>query len=423
MNNSSSPKKIFNIIRLTALIVGTFFVAVSFFAEELKLDSQSGWGTGEILLAVFGLLMIASALLGKRLFSVYKSLAVILLNTIILFFVIEILSLCFLNLFVQEDNETQSIFMDYYDKQEWSKEYWKEHFESSGKKYVPFVEWKRKPFSGKYIHINEEGIRRTTKYGCSADSMKIFLFGGSTIGGWGAPDSLTIPSLFAKKLYEKKQKGACVFNYGEDSYNLFQNIIDLVIQLQKGNIPDKIIFLTGANEIINSYVTGDYTQHLFVSDFKEKLETFNILLSLIKGTNTFKLIKLFESDEVERSEHEINELAVGIHESFLKNYMVIDALAEKYNFTYDFFIQPVLPVSKKRLTEWEQNIDNDSRLSLKKYFQKFYSSMQSETNNYKNIYYIADIFDSFSYSVFIDIMHITPAGNEFIADKMVEKIF
>jgi hypothetical protein len=110
-------------------------------------------------------------------------------------------------------------------------------------------------------------------------------------------------------------------------------------------------------------------------------------------------------------------------ESTLRNYLIIQGLAEKYNFSYDFFLQPVLPVGNKVLSEWEQKIYDNSDPSLRKSFKKFYNLIGTESDKYPNLHYITNIFDSLSFSVYTDIMHITPAGNKIIANKIAETIF
>src|SRR5262245_2132295 len=121
-----------------------------------------------------------------------------------------------------------------------------------------YVYWRRMPRHGDYINIDSDGLRRTngvTESGDSEGKMKVFMFGGSTMWGLGAGDDFTIPSIFTR---EAKNKGInCeVVNFGQYAYVSTQGVIELVLQLQKGNIPDAVIFYDGVNDTFGAFQLG-----------------------------------------------------------------------------------------------------------------------------------------------------------------------
>ncbi len=84
----------------------------------------------------------------------------------------------------------------------WVREYIRElNDDARENEWYPYVYWHRKSHHGKYVNVDEAGIRRTWNRTPSPapGQLKVFMFGGSTLWGVGARDDFTIPSLVAKK--------------------------------------------------------------------------------------------------------------------------------------------------------------------------------------------------------------------------------
>jgi len=104
--------------------------------------------------------------------------------------------------------------------------------------------WDNKSHQGSVINIDSEGMRKTYNNAASeaaGTAAKVFVFGGSTIWGAGVRDDLTIPSLFAKGA-ESKGVICKVTNFGRSGYVSTQEVIELLLQLQRGNVPDVVRF-------------------------------------------------------------------------------------------------------------------------------------------------------------------------------------
>src|SRR5262247_740272 len=147
---------------------------------------------------------------------------------------------------------------DTYSDTEWASKYYKEIEEiERGRtlRWQPYVYWRRTPRRGEYINIGPDGLRKTVNVSMSegvSHPIKVFMFGGSTMWGLGAGDDSTIPSVFAN---EAKNKGInCeVVNFGQYAYVSTQEVIELTLQLQKGNIPDVVIFYDGVNDTFSGF--------------------------------------------------------------------------------------------------------------------------------------------------------------------------
>ncbi len=138
----------------------------------------------------------------------------------------------------------------------WADEYFKELEECSVTRWTSYVYWRRQPYRGRHINIDEHGIRRTwtsrDNSPGAGNPLRIFTFGGSAMWGVGARDDFTIPSFLARKLGENGVR-CRVTNFGESGYVSTQEVIALLQQVRDGNIPDVVIFYDGVNDIYSAY--------------------------------------------------------------------------------------------------------------------------------------------------------------------------
>src|SRR3990172_623080 len=65
-----------------------------------------------------------------------------------------------------------------------------------------YTYWREAPYHGKFINIDERGLRRTWNRSPapSPGDLRVYMLGGSGMWGLGARDDFTIPSLVSKKL-------------------------------------------------------------------------------------------------------------------------------------------------------------------------------------------------------------------------------
>ncbi|MGC8643611.1 MAG: hypothetical protein ACP5XB_27450, partial [Isosphaeraceae bacterium] len=119
-----------------------------------------------------------------------------------------------------------------------------------------YVYFRQKPFHGKYLNIDEHGVRATWRPPASTNDaarkpLRILMFGGSTLWGVGARDEGTIPSCLARELVSRGIN-AQITNLGEIAYVSTQELITLCRMLQNGARPDVVIFYDGVNEITSA---------------------------------------------------------------------------------------------------------------------------------------------------------------------------
>jgi lysophospholipase L1-like esterase len=333
----------------------------------------------------------------------------------------------------------------YYADQDWATDYWREHFQVSTEslgQYSPYVIWRRAPLTGKMINIDQHGIRRTPGADCRVGAYKVFTFGGSTLWGYGAPDWGTIPAYLQADLEAPGRRPICVVNYAELGYVSTQSLIELERQLQAGNVPDLVVFYDGVNDIEAAFSDGPAGVHLYlgiVASLINRAGPQNEVRQIpfvqwLRRSASFtlfsRLASIFTVHQTGSSPVPTNYRAQGVDtiavsdsvvQVYLTNYRIVEALARTYGFKFLFFWQPIVCVGHKSLTKEEQVLNSDMgpRVEL---VRAVYQKIERATTRYKNLYYLAQVFDEQTSQIYFDSNHVTPEGNQLVAGQMLDVI-
>ncbi len=312
-------------------------------------------------------------------------------------------------------------------------------------RWKPFTYWRRIPFQGKHITIQEDGLRKTIQSTSAEGPAKkrVFLFGGSTIWGLGSDDQTTIPSLFSREI-QAKGISSEVVNYGQYAYVSTQGVLELIQQLQKGNVPDAVIFYDGVNDTFGAFqinVAGlahgelereqiynyagqsklgilaarDAIQDLSIMRFAGGL-----LSKLRKPPDTITPPSLMYDKPISDK----NALAQSVVDSYLNNMKIVNSLSKTYGFKFLCYWQPVIYL-KPHLTEYEkQSTELDFNYpGMKEFYLSTYSMMERKGEERKNelpFHNISSIFRDTQDPIFVDFNHMGEKGNSVIARRMAE---
>lgn len=430
-----------SLFRYALVIAGGGMFLVAFNIDRLGYGKPGSFGVGQLLLALLALTVILIGLLGKRVFHLHRAVAIILLNTLLLIGFLELGSIiiCRLGFFPSSREQKLREYPDlpYYRNKNWSTQYWSEARRAENYRYEPYVTWSHLPFAGETININEEGIRHTPPALCRTNAYKIFTFGGSTMWGWGSPDWETIAAHLQNGLQARLKGPVCVTNFGEDGFVSTQSLILLLKQLQRGNLPDLVIFYDGVNDVYGAYETGQVGVHLSLKKISAKFEERgNPLVKWFKNSRLFSLVEriVLESPPVraeisqKRELHNENwldtdRLVDSVTKIYLENYRIVGALAKEYNFRYFFFWQPHLAICGKELTQDEQKMRSELDEALVSLVGVSYDKVSAAVADHENLHYIAQVFDEKDIQIWTDAFgHVTPLGNKLIAQKMIDVI-
>ena len=380
--------------------------------------------------------------IGHRIVNYYKEAGIVTLNTLILFAFCE-LAATFVGRIWKEPmtitdggESSPRAHTSYYASQAWATQYWREFSLSRPQLYRQYVIWRRAPFKGKFINVNRDGLRSTPGAVCSANSYKVFAFGGSTMWGTGSPEWGTIPAYLQANLTPLRHGPVCMINFGESGFVSTQGVIQLILELQSGNVPDLVIFYDGVNDVSAGYQSGRATHSNFnqIAAKLEKSEKPPSFVAWMESSNSLHLLQRLEAKLRQKPQNstdlvtykamdiDIATLSDLVVETYIGNYEIVDALAQKYGFKFLFFWQPVITIGDKSLTGEEQEMRRRMEPTLSELYDSVYRRVEQEANKYENLYYIAEIFDSLDSQIWIDEAHITPVGNRLIAEKMFSVI-
>lgn len=424
---------------LTAAAGGTM-ILIALIAHRLGWSTPGGLGRGQLLLCAAGLIAMLVAVLGRRFGRLYKGVAIILLNTLVLFAFLEMVSIIVVRtgrlLFPTTTPMARYAALPYYQAHDWSTEYLREQTLYAGreKRYRPYILWRGGQFEGTTTTVDQHGIRRTPGADCRSEAYKVFAFGGSTMWGWGAPDWGTIPAYLQAGFAALTERPICVMNFGQDAFVSTQSLIELLMQLQAGNRPDLVLFYDGVNEVYAAYQSGQPRLHADFYDISTKFEgDRHLFVEWLKTSRLFSLLTSVVSRlDSQPSTPSLNAmtyrtmgvdaatLANSVIQTYLGNYELVEALAQVYEFEFFFFWQPSIAVGDKSLTSEEQQIQSELDPALVDLYQAIYRRIEQTAPAFRNLYDLADILDSRPEQIWIDTWgHVTPIGNRLIAEGML----
>ncbi len=366
----------------------------------------------------------------RKIFKFFKDTWIIIGITLILFVLIE---LGFSIYYRFEQRQDYRVKADCYAKVDWVAKYYEEFNECSVEQWKPFVYWKRRPYSGTFINIDDEGLRKTVfETGDQLRNKKkfrIFMFGGSALWGTGARDEFTIPSLVGSEL-NKRSLNAEVVNFGESGYVNSQELINLYLELRQNNLPDMVIFYDGVNDVFSAYQQNlaGIPQNEFnrIREFnatKGKKKASRVFIESLMTLSSVRFIMGLMHREIKiknYTEPEMKKLAGESATIYFENLKLISSWGKDNGFKTLFYWQPII-FNKQNLTQYEQK-----EAEKVDYIRQFAMLVNEElkekllTENSVKFHDVSGIFSETKEPVFIDFCHISESGNSVIA-KIIAK--
>ncbi len=322
-----------------------------------------------------------------------------------------------------------------YQRERWAHQYWQEAFEATKFSYEPYVVWKQLPFAGQTINIEGDQRRKTLNSTCGGDAYTIWMFGGSTMWGTGSPDWETIPSHLAG-LLTKPGAPVCVRNFGQTGWRNTQEVIELILELKRTpRRPDLVIFYDGYNDGYSFYQSGKFDAHLNYDRIREQMERPSrprrggFVVDFLLSTNTARLITGARGPHTLLEGYEVPlpppisdaDARRDLDVSYLGNQDVIGALAKQYGFQYASFWQPVIFYGHKILTAEEDTIHRFYAAGIDEKDAE-YKDMAEVLRSaaHPHLFDIADVFDGCRQTIYVDYVHVSPEGNQLVAQRMYD---
>lgn len=335
---------------------------------------------------------------------------------------------------------------DSYQGAAWTSDYYRELEASTKVAWTPYVYWRREGFAGNYIRINGNGIRRTVHEAASpappSAPVRIFVFGGSTLWGTGVRDEFTVPSLLARELHNRGVVTE-ITNFGESGYVSTQEVIALMLELRKQNVPDLVIFYDGVNDLFSAYqqMAAGLPQNEMhrVEEFNLSqpdewpralgvtVSSFARSLSLVRAARRALGIVGAPPESDVPTPGQLPARLVGVADAVLKAYVgnmrIVQALGAEYGFRSLFFWQPTI-FDKQTLTPYEQ-----SERAKQSTLRPLVFAINDGVRNGQlagidpaSFVDFSKMFESEEPAIFIDWCHVGERGNNMIALAMAREI-
>jgi hypothetical protein len=272
----------------------------------------------------------------------------------------------------------------------------------------------------------------------------VFTFGASEMWGTGSPNWDTIPANLQKDLEKLRHGPVCVMNFAESAYVLMQDVIMLMMQLRSGNVPDVAIFYSIGGDIYAAYQSGQSGVPENLNQMAARFEGRGKpprFVDWLRSTYSYSLIdqligKLTIANPQEKEPTpsklityesmgiDVAKLSDLIVQDYLRNYKIVSAFAQEYGFKSFFFLPPSVSLGNKPLTSEEQEMkhETEGEVAFYKLFTAVYQTIERESSKYQNLYSMVHIFDRYDSLLWIDDGHVTPVGNQLIAERMLDVI-
>lgn len=321
-------------------------------------------------------------------------------------------------------------------KQAWGRQYAEDERRLKWR-HVDYVEFREMPLNSATITVDGWGRRRVPGNCEEKAAFTIWMFGGSTMFGYGSPDEFTIPAHLTRKL---NLQGRCttIVNYGSGSWQSTQSTIQLIEGLKRIRRPDAVIFYDGINDIANVDLGGtpgglDPNTHVRLdrafgqSGLLESIARSSVLVRNLSSLAIFDSWKPRENARPSKLS-DISGAARATAAIYAQNVRVVDVLAKEYGFSAYYFLQPYPFISGKKLTATEraivleptENLNEDLNLA-RIFYRAFREGLALKSH--PGFFDISDVFDGLTEELFADDAHLLPEGNRIVAERIAREIF
>ena len=288
-----------------------------------------------------------------------------------------------------------------------------------------YVGWRRLPYRGETITIDENGIRSTYSDPAARPTKSIAFFGGSTMWGSGATDDQTIPSAFARSHPDYR-----AINYAETAHTAHQNLNALIQVLAGGLEPDVVVFYNGSSEInkcrvgLSAFSTTDEPEiRRLLEPERPELEIGKALFAIFHPTKVFaerlrgSLEARLRGGEDRHDCHADPGKAEMIARILLWDWLAAKRIVEGYGGRFVAALQPVAYFSRTRVDHIE--LDQDLREQYQAVYRNYDRLIREFPTLQRNFLDLRGAFDRDEY-IYIDADHAGPNGNAIIAAAIGE---
>jgi len=300
---------------------------------------------------------------------------------------------------------------------------------------VDYALWRQKPFSGRYLHIGDDGLRVTPNppLPAAARPRLVYMFGGSTLWGYGSRDGHTIAALLSKGL-GRAGAPAVVVNFGEWSYVNGQETAALLRELVlRRRRPDVVVFFDGLNDMELAAMPR-YRKDASFSSYWRVMNPYawptdgRLILNWGKSSAIWRAAvwRSYERGYYNPAPvpaADCGPIAGAIAARYARSAKAVEGLGREFHFRPVFYWQPTL-AEKARLSPIEAEAAPAAEYILKNrlLFKAARAAVDEQMKGDPNFHDIAGLFSQDSATVYSDGEHYTEAANARVALRMLPDV-
>lgn len=280
--------------------------------------------------------------------------------------------------------------------------------------YFDFIGWRRKPFAGQTITIDAEGFRRHGD--APREAAPVWIFGGSTIWGPGVRDDMTIPARVQAHL------GRPTFNFGEASYTAHQSLNLLAKSLLQGGRPRHVVFYDGANEVVVKCrrELGFFSAYQEAT-IREQLRgggglaggVFAPTLEVIRRVSRKFAAEPADAEHFDCHRNEAKRRLIAA--ALVQDWQSAAQLAERHGAHFTAVLQPLAYVGKPMLEHLPGvRADAQMRAQYDAVYPELVRQLAAAGVRYTDLTAAIDGPEA----LYIDFVHLAPAGNDRVARRV-----
>jgi lysophospholipase L1-like esterase len=266
-----------------------------------------------------------------------------------------------------------------------------------------------RPWRGDGIFINELGLRTASPAPKAAGEWRIAISGGSTVWGWRVLDADTVPA-GVQRLLKPGHPNVTVFNFGIEGATLATELATLK-RFRHLYALDQVLFYTGANDVIYSYLHESRTR-----DEERRLRIEATGFELIKAARRLNALLQGAPPELLARLDRVVLPQLVRNNSLRAAIIAADQYCRATALRCDFALQPILPARASPVGP-EARVAKTLRLVFprlgvlaRKMYRDAISAGPSD-----RIGDLTHILDPVRKPLFVDTAHLNEAGNRLVA--------
>ena len=295
--------------------------------------------------------------------------------------------------------------------------YWQEHEAARETQWQPYVYFRRKPYSGKLIHVDAHGFRATVNPAPVKNQRSVWLFGGSTVWGTGVSDAHTLASELARAAAVQ------VLNFGETGYVSTQSQLAFMASLRCPDAarPNVAVFVDGVNDVYAALQSG-------IAGAPQNESNRQAEFNVTRSGDAFAAAMLERMDGLRllnarlhgiQPEPVVLDLAQQVARNYLAVVRQTRALAAANGIDVLFVWQPSI-FDKAQPTDEEHGVigsslarHRDLQLATTRALKMLLTDAPAP-----DVLVLDTLFDANSGPIYIDFAHTGVAGNVFMAQRL-----